>query len=333
MKKWERRYWVGMTIACILVCIMFFFIIINKNKLSIHIIQIGRIITVGMCILIVVAILGYFLINSFMVMKNGMHNIKKCDDDFFDGIDKYKRCWTEGKQYYIQQIQILNLYYKKNGKVDELVKNNEIGRLFAREDYLKVQNSVYDNMTTYCYSLVISVIASLIYQILGYENVVFIFVCIIVILLVFFCLVLSEYAERGKVGSYRYLINEYERELLSKKIKILERNLTFTEDDEKILETKQIVIDELINIRQRCKGKKQKEQVTNDIICIEQLNLCLENYGGCYKKKIYVNQKKCYLLYDHKKGKDNNYIGEHNLKTQEYCVLYQILKKYELMDA
>ena len=55
-------------------------------------------------------------------------------------------------------------------------------------------------------------------------------------------------------------IDEYERGLLLQKIKDLEKELTITGDDEQILETKQIVINELIRIRQKKKLKKQTEK-------------------------------------------------------------------------
>ena len=64
----------------------------------------------------------YFVICGILIMKRGIHNIKKCDDEIFRKIDQYKKCWGEDKHYYIKQIQIINLYYEEGGKVDELVK-------------------------------------------------------------------------------------------------------------------------------------------------------------------------------------------------------------------
>lgn len=41
----------------------------------------------------------------------------------------------------------------------------------------------------------------------------------------------------------------------------------------------------------KTRGKKRKEQVANDIKCIERLNLCLENYDNCYMQKIIFNSQ------------------------------------------
>ena len=211
-------------------------------------------------LLIAVAMIVYFVICGIFTMKRGIRNIKKCDDELFKKIDQYKKCWGEDKHYYIKQIQIINLYYEKGGKVDELVKNKEIERLYARADFLLIQNSLFDNLITCFYSLVISVIASFVCQMMECENVWLTFVWMVTILLSFFGIILSRYAEKGQAGSYRYYIDEYERDLLLQKITDLEKELTITGDDEQILETKQIVINELIRIRQKKKLKKQKEK-------------------------------------------------------------------------
>ena len=210
--------------------------------------------------LIAVAMIVYFAICGIFTMKRGIRNIKKCDDELFKKIDQYKKCWGEDKHYYIKQIQIINLYYEKGGKVDELVKNKEIERLYARADFLLIQNSLFDNLITCFYSLVISVIASFVCQMMECESVLLMFVWMVTILISFFGIILSRYAEKGQAGSYRYYIDEYERDLLLQKITDLEKELTITGDDEQILETKQIVINELIRIRQKKKLKKQKEK-------------------------------------------------------------------------
>lgn len=65
--------------------------------------------------------------------------------------------------------------------------------------------------------------------------------------------------KKGHDGSYRYYIDEYERELLMEKIRGLENELIITDQDEQILETKQVVINELIEIRQKKKFKNKKK--------------------------------------------------------------------------
>ena len=120
--------------------------------------------------------------------------------------------------------------------------------------------------------------------------------------------------------------------MLLQKITDLEKELTITGDDEQILETKQIVINELIRIRQKKKLKKQKEKLETNKKQVGQLDLCIGDYNTCYVQKIYINGVVGCLVYDREKGKENNYIGELNLINQDYSILYQILNRYDLIS-
>ena len=239
----------------------------------------------------------------------------------------------ESEECYVKNIQIINFYYQKNGKVDELVSKHEIGRLFARLDFLSARHSLYENLITCFYSLVISILASVMYQLLQDKNgSVLCGIGVLATMFAFAVTVLLRYIVRGKSGSYKYLVDEYEKGLLLHKINVLEQSLTITDEDKKILETKQIIINELIRLIEKGRDKKQKEKIKDDMKCIEQLDLCLGDYSECYMQKIYINNQACYLVYDCEKGKDNNYIGELNLINQEYSILYEILKRYDLIS-
>ena len=332
MKKWKKRYIVITAIIFVVTCVVAVLLEYNDKRFSLEMVKVIRKILNSIFLLIAVSLIVYFVICGILTMKRGIHNIKKCDDELFEKIDQYKKCWGEDKHYYIKQIQIINLYYEEGGKVDELVKNKEIERLYARADFLLIQNSLFDNLITCFYSLVISVIASFVCQMMEGESVWLMFVWMVTILLSFFVIILSRYVEKGQAGSYRYYIDEYERGLLLQKIKDLEKELTITGDDEQILETKQIVINELIRIRQKKKIKKQKEKLETDIKQIGKLDLCIGDYSTCYIQKIYINGVVGCLVYDRERGKENSYIGELNLINQEYSKLYQILNRYELIS-
>ena len=332
MKKWKKRYIVITAIIFVVTCVVAVLLDYNDKRFSLEMVKVIRKILNSIFLLIAVSLIVYFVICGILTMKRGIHNIKKCDDELFEKIDQYKKCWGEDKHYYIKQIQIINLYYEEGGKVDELVKNKEIERLYARADFLLIQNSLFDNLITCFYSLVISVIASFVCQMMECESVWLMFVWMVTILLSFFGIILSRYVEKGQAGSYRYYIDEYERELLLQKINDLEKKLTITDDDEQILETKQIVINELICIRQKKKIKKQKEKLETDIRQIGKLDLCIGDYNTCYIQKIYINGVVGCLVYDQEKGKENNYIGELNLINQDYLILYQILNRYGLIS-
>ena len=331
MKKWQRKYIIAMGIVLGVTISGLIFLICCNNRIAIELSVSIKNVILLLCVFIMAAMLGYYAIYAIVLMKKGAHNIKECDDSLFTKIDKYKSCWTESKENYIKQIQIINLIYKEEGEVDRLVKNQEIERLYARYSFLDVQSNLHDEWGTLFYSLIISVIASFVCQMLECQNTVIMIGWMVVIMLSFFMLALSKYAERGQDGSYKYLISQYEKKLLTEKIEKLERDLLILEADEEILETKQIVINELINIAKRKYGKKKKE-VLQDIKCIEQLNLCMGNYSGFYKSKIYVQNQICYLVYDSDKGKENNYMGERNLVNQHYSILFHILEKYNLIS-
>ena len=231
-----KRYIVVTAIIFAITCVATVVFVYNVSHLSVGTVEIIRTILNLIFLLIAVAMIVYFVICGILIMKRGIHNIKKCDDEIFRKIDQYKKCWGEDKHYYIKQIQIINLYYEEGGKVDELVKNKEIERLYARADFLLIQNSLFDNLITCFYSLVISVIASFVCQMMECESVLLMFVWMVTILLSFFGIILSRYAEKGQAGSYRYYIDEYERDLLLQKITDLEKELTITGDDEQILD-------------------------------------------------------------------------------------------------
>lgn len=298
MEKWKKRYMVIVSILLAIVVIGSIVFVNNVGYLSAEKIEIIKTILRLSCLIIIVALVIYVVICGIFVLKRGIHNIKKCDDELFEKIDQHKKCWGEDKQYYIKQIQIINLYYKKGGKVDDLVENKEIERLYARAAFLSVQNSLYNDMITYFYSLAISVIASFVCQMIECESVLLMFAWMVTILISFFGIIILRYTEKGQAGSYRYYIDEYERNLLLKKIMKLEKKITITSDDEKILEMKQVVINELIRLRLKKKLKKQKEKLENDIKQIGQLNLCIGDYSKCYIQKIYINGTAGCLVYD-----------------------------------
>lgn len=141
------------------------------------------------------------------------------------------------------------------------MENKEIERLYARADFLSNSKSLYNNLITCFYSLAISFISSLFFQIIGIKNQVIVLLSGAMMVFAFFAIVLLRYDKKGLNGSYIHYINEYERMLLLPKITDLEKKIMITADDEQILETKQVVINELICIRKKKKMKKEKEEL------------------------------------------------------------------------
>ena len=305
----------------------------KSDWMSKEILDIIRISIMISYFLIMGSLFIFLVISAFFVIKRGTHNIRECDDELFKKIDQYRKCWGESKYHYIKQIQIINLYYKENGKVDELVKKREVDRLYKRADFLSIQNSLFDYMVNSLNSLIISIVASYVFQIVEDKNGILTFLGMIVILVIIFALIMLRYVEKGQAGSYRYYIDEYEKDLLLKKINKLENELKISDADERILETKQVAINELIRIREKKRGKNEKKKIEADIRQVNELDLCLSDYRNYCVREIYINETKCCIVYKKEQGKENNYIGERNLANEQYALLYNILKKNDIIRS
>lgn len=120
MKKWNKYYMSITMIMMILTYIISIIFSFNTNNFSDKERKIIVNILLLMVILILLAMLIFFVIHMFICMKRGVHNIKECDDELFQKIDQYKKCWGEDKYSYIKQLQIINLYYKKMEKLTNL---------------------------------------------------------------------------------------------------------------------------------------------------------------------------------------------------------------------
>lgn len=331
MKKWEKIY-IGIAGGLAFITLVGTGLLMwYGKKKGIAYFESMRILLMSIALLLLVAMPVYFVIVSILSMKKGIHNIKKCDDELFSCIDEYKEGWEKENNYYLKQIQIINLYYS-NAKVEDLVKNKELGRLLARMDFLSTRNSAWKDLMGSLCSLGISVIASFILQIIEVEN--FFIGCLsfLTILFSFFLVTLMRYSDRGQAGSYRYLIDQYEIELLSEKIEEVTNHIHISDEDEMLLKTKQNVLGALFKIKKKTRKKKLKEQIKQDIILLEKLDLCLGEYTGCYKQDVYIDGSLCYLVYDEEKGKENNYMGKFNFKTRDYAILYDILERNKLIE-
>lgn len=281
---------------------------------------------VGLMFMISIVILGFtFILVEF---KKGLYNIRKCDDELFENIDFYKECYGRDNSNYLKQIQIINLYYSDGGKVDDLVKEKKLERLFIRRDFLLKQIYFSDNLIEYYCSLVVSILASCIFAAIVSNNLENNIIIVLSLFGLLFVIIL-RYAKRGQAGSYEYQIQEYELTLLNEKIEHLEKNSIITPDDEKLLLTKQIILNELIKKRKKAKRKGTKETLEKDIKIVENLELCMGDYSDFFLQNIYLGEKEIYLVYNKEKGKTKKCTGEKYLATQDYAILYNILKRYD----
>lgn len=200
-----------------------------KNKTLMITIEKG----VALAVLSIIALAILFMIAFIIIiLKNSIHNIKNCDDDFWADIDNMKDNLKEDNNYYKKYIQKLNEYYQENGKIETLIKNQDIKRLYRRADFLAVQLIWYDDFIMYFVSLMISMVAGFMATTLN-SNELISTVWIVILFVLFFSIALFKYKTRGRNGSYRYILDEYERDLLMERIKELEKSLIIINENEK----------------------------------------------------------------------------------------------------
>lgn len=328
MKKWKVIYWIVVGIVIVLFYVPAFSVVLSNPNLS----ELG----LAICRLLVsigsiIWLLATILVGFISLIARSVHNIKKCDDEIFEEIDKYRRRWGERNDHYIMYIQKINFLYRENGEVEKLVQNKALDRLYKRMDFLNVQNNLYEVLMSAISSLGISVLASILCTITMKKNEFLVGVVLVLTVLSFFVVILYRYNEKGQMGSFDHFIYEYEKKLLMEKIEKLERSLTVDEEEIDILETKHIIINALIDKISKKKSKKNKKQLEADIETVEALNLYVKDYNKYVKREITVNGKTCYLLYEKQVEKDKNKTSVPEFANKAYKSLNEILKKYKLM--
>ena len=275
--------------------------------------------------LLLFSVWGVALITAF---KKGLHNIRYSDDKLWEEIDGYKHRWLENGEYYKKMIRVINCFYQKKGKVDKLVKEKSVDRLFLRLDFLNAQMEFEDDLKSAIQSLVISVVSSVIYGLITKNefNQVLIIIIEIISVIAFFLIVIVFYSWRGKFGSYDYLINQYEKELLLKKIAKLNKVLSVTIENEETLKTQQIVINALIEKCKKAK-KEDQEEIEKDIHIVESLQLDIKHKNKLYVQKVQVGKETIKLYYQ--KVRRNSCYNFDLLINNQYKKMYRILEKYE----
>ncbi len=291
----------------------------------------GQILLLILRTIVIVLVLRFFIWCAGKIHQ-AIHNMKHCDDPLFEKIDFYNKRWDEDNEYFKRKILIVNCFYRDGGPVDELVDGKEIGRLYARADFLEKQNTMFEFGITIISSVAISLIVSLLCQYISPDegNAVVGFIGTIFFTALLVSVFALKYIDKGQMGSYSHFSDEYELSLLKQKIDKFEHELVIEPSDEKFLYTKQIVLNELIEIRKRAKFRKK--EIEKDINTINALKLCPGNGCDHNDSEIFIKDNRGYLAYHKDEGKENNYVGELNLISKDFSILYQIMKKYELLD-
>lgn len=293
---------------------------ILKDNFAVEHLQIAEIILSWVIVISLLIIPVAAIIKGILLVKLGFHNLRKCDDKLFENIDCYS---AVSRADYLSKISVINYYYQANGEIDKIVDNQEIDRLYARKDFLSVRNNLYSDLTTYFYSLVISIIASFFCELVDLQNSWQAIINVGIIIIAFFVVILLKYVKRGQDGSFAYQIEEFELRLLEEKIKTLEDRLIIGADEEKIIKTRQFVIAALQKFHVKAIRKKTKAAIKNDIETIRNLRLGLNSCTNYELREVAFSGYVGYIAY---LTGDN--IPNDTFVNNDFSILYRTLCKY-----
>lgn len=282
------------------------------------------------CILLIGFVLGIIVISGacfIAVMKKIYYNLNQCDDKLFEEIDQYKNVRNENDKSYHRCIRKMKSLYCENGEVEKLIKRGEIGRIFRRKSFLQKRKRYFSDMTNFLISLIISFIASVLYCQFIDSKGVELFLILGVVVCGFFLICGMPFYKRGEEGSFEYCLIDIELNLIEQKI--LDYCNVIEVLDERIIDTQQIVINQLLKMEIKEKAKRKK--INKDIETIENLDLSFEDSDNVEVKQVLVGDHIVYLPYDKQNGKEYNYTGNHYLISEEYSKLVKIIEKYDII--
>lgn len=267
-------------------------------------------------LLISIPIVLWIAIMAFYFLKRCIKNLYSCGDELFNELDYHKMHWGETNAHYQDMINVINFYYKEEGKVDIVIGKN-LKKLYGRLEFLERGIYLREHMITCMTSAGISVCAALYFEYAfgKFEGKIWIVVLTIVL---FLAVILFRYDDVFRDADNQ--ICKYEIEKLKKKISIAEDSLKDDYQREDILLTKQYVLRMLIAKCNYAHGKKKKD-IIDDIERIEKLNLYMASLSD-YKEltfRIGKSDKQGVLFLDANK----------KMASKQYEILYSVLRKYD----
>lgn len=196
------------------------------------------------------------IIGSIVEMVRGIINIQeKSGIPVWDRLDNYLK--TTRGHVNEEYIGLVNYYYySENSPVIEFAKKNAWSRLdllIRRKDSLKTKSKKYEARISQFVSIIISIIATMIItlmttgisqetieKILEINSIQWIIkvIGLFVVGIIFFL----KWALRGQMGSYNYIVDEYELSILDEEIEKELRSISIREEDAPYIEMKQMVI-------------------------------------------------------------------------------------------
>lgn len=220
-------------------------------------------IATNICEGILVALAVWVIINGILVvgesiveMIREIKNVqKKSGIPVWDRLDNYlKTTMGHVNEEYIGLINYY--YYSENSPVIKFAKKNAWSRLdllIRRKDYLKTNLKKYDSRISRFVSIIMSIITTMIITLVttdvSQEPVKkiseinsFQWTIIVIGFFVACMIFFLKWALRGQMGSYDYIVNEYELGILDEEIEKELRSISIREEDAPYVEMKQMAI-------------------------------------------------------------------------------------------
>lgn len=259
-----------------------YFVELKKNSGQLNVLWILRFwaeMIVVCSTLLIFEIVIYILITGAV---KGVHNIKHCDIPTFEELDRYRRHYGNQSKAVKRTIEMINLYYKKNGKIDqEFVKPLDLQSLYIRYDFLEKDIEFGNDVKTVVITLVMAIIYSILQtgftyaqsnnQKIEIQGSLIMFIVPFLILLIF----VFGRIYKGQFNSFFHYVSKYEMELLTKKINKVESKIKIKEDQEAVKKMQYWLMHSLYKYKdKKVKKKNEKMKIERDIKEIANLDLC-----------------------------------------------------------
>lgn len=246
---------------------------------------------VGLVLILLIPVILLLLFLKYVLI--GFRRANRCDIEPFRTMDSYMFEYSMNSANYIRIIKIVKYFYRDGGEVDKLVSNMRLEELYGRLEYLNGQDDYFRNVYGYTSSIITSLIASfLMLYFFEEENNIVKLILIIIAVLAFIGLFAIPYAFRGRGGSYRYLIDNFERELLESKIEKVYDSINYEKNEIYYIIKQNEMLKQINNVKAKKRGERKKE-IEKDLIDLERINFTGMDFEKYSTDKTFEIVKEC----------------------------------------
>lgn len=341
MKKVDKICFTSMVILFLIELIIYIVLKYFQNYINEFILpkQFFYKIVFAIPVIIIIIYSIWLLIGVVLLIKRAYGYIKYFDKEPFKKIDKYRFTWEDNNKYYIKRIRVINFYYADKGEVDKLVEEKRLKDLYERKEFLSLKADVSEEVVENYKAFFMSIMSIISAEILNFidhnEKTRIIFINGIIVL-TFLGIVVIKYLQSKYLGSLNFMVDEYESRLLDEKIEKCVVSEKINSMEETVLSIQQDIIAALIRKR-KLLSRKEKNIMEQDIIEIQNLELCLGDYSNYYMydcEIIIKNElRKISLPCDRKITEHfkENMLNIENYLVGDYRIFYNKLEKYAIV--